>query len=836
VFSARDPRARRGSALWATFVAGLLGAGAAGCGRKADDGKHFGTTARAGKEATAFYLNNHDEPEYLDPGLSTESAGSTLLMDLFEGLTVQHPEDLRPTQGAAIRYDKSADNRFFRFHLRPEAKWSDGKPVVAGDFVYAWRRVLTPATGARMATIMYPLKNGRLFHQKNLKALQETTPLRAAPSDEAGGAQLEAGQPLRILQRSPAKIQLVPLKAVDDTPLSYAPGGDDTPAKLTRGEREMTKATPATSAVLLGAGAPTKCNGAPDRWYRVRQGEVEGWLPGCALAADPAATWALVEVFEDKPTFRPAAKPKPQPEPTPETDNAPGESDDKGEPDEEPPPAGQARPDAEPAPERSSPKPVAPKPVAAAPEPRRGFVRLKALVDDPSLIGVRAVDDHTLEVELEEPTPFFLELCATVTYSPVRRDVIEKFAAQGRVDLWYRPENIVTNGAYVLTGHKFRYEMTFERNPHYHHHDALKIHRITWLAVPDYHATMNLYETGEIDYIGSNVSLPTAYMDRLSTYDDFDRSVWLATYWYEFNIKQKPVDDVRVRKALNLAVDKQLLIDKVTRGGQEPATHIVPDATGSGYRALAEDGSDPMGKALFADEEWGFNPAKARALLEEAGYPVEKKGDGFHAPAFPPLEILYNTSEGHRAIAVAMQDMWKRHLGISVQLRNEEWKVMIKNLRDGHFQVARFGWVADYNHPHTYLDTYLSYSQNNWTNWSDPKFDHLVEQGAATADPVESMRVYRQAERLAMDAMSRMPLYFYTKSTLIKPYVKGYFPNPSNRHKVQWMWIDPNWQAGGENVPAYPPEELAAPDLIEPGLIEIEPGSTEPKHPAPPSP
>ena len=794
-----------------TLLVGLL----AGCKDRQAEGDYFGTTNRHGRAPTTFYLNGFDEPEYLDPGLSTEQVGSTMLEDLFEGLVVLHPEDLHPVAGVATSYDKSADNRFFRFHLRPDAKWSDGKPVTAADFVYAWRRVVTPENGARMATIMYPLKNGKAFHQGKLKATKSTLPLRSRPDEAAAGEELAEGTALKILRTSPAKSRVDPLAETDDRPLSF----DEA---LKRGGETIAKgAAEARSVDVLEVGAATSCNGIPDHWFRVKAGARQGWLPGCALEDAADAGWALVEVF-DRPTFRPTAPPRTEvlyPAPagglggSRRGDGGQGGAGDGGhggataDDGEE----GGASADSSPEPSPSGPAPV----TKTQPPPVRGFVPVDALVGDPTVVGVRATDAHTLEVELEEPTPYFLELAGYVTYSPVRQDVIETWQAKGRPDLWYRPENIVTNGAYVLTEHQFRYEMVFERNPHYHHHDALKTHRIVWMMVPEYHATMNLYETGEIDYMGSNVSLPSSYMDRMAKYDDFHRSVWLATYWYEFNVTKEPVNDVRVRRALNLAVDKRQLVDKVTRGGQEPATHIIPDPTGSGYADFAES-DDPLGKGLFTGDGWDFDPERGRALLKEAGYEVTKKDGQWHAAGFPPLEILYNTAEGHRVIAVAIQDMWKRHLGISVQLRNEEWKVMLKNLRDGHFQISRSGWVADYNHPHTYLDTFLSYSNNNWTNWKDPEFDHLVEQAAATADPKASMRVYRRAEKRAMDAMARLPLYFYTKSTLIKPYVKGFYPNAANRHKVQWMWIDPDWKAGGDNVPVYPPEELPEPGVIAP--------------------
>ncbi len=162
-----------------------------------------------------------------------------------------------------------------------------------------------------------------------------------------------------------------------------------------------------------------------------------------------------------------------------------------------------------------------------------------------------------------------------------------------------------------------------------------------------------------------------------------------------------------------------------SRGGQTPATHYVPDYTGSGYdEAVAEDrklGVDP-----FSSPDVSFNPERARAMLAEAGHEVVREGDGYRAKNFPALELLYNTSEGHKQIAVAVQDMWKRHLGISVTLRNEEWKVMLKNVRDGHYQVVRFGWIGEYNHPATWLGTLLSYSPQNRTGWADQEFDDLM--------------------------------------------------------------------------------------------------------------
>jgi oligopeptide transport system substrate-binding protein len=267
---------------------------------------------------------------------------------------------------------------------------------------------------------------------------------------------------------------------------------------------------------------------------------------------------------------------------------------------------------------------------------------------------------------------------------------------------------------------------------------------------------------------------------------------------------------VRVRKALNLAMDKQQIVEKVTLAGQKPATHFVPDITGLGYAAAAkadrERGVDP-----FAGPDAEFNPERARALLGEAGFPVERAGDGWRCDGIPPIEILYNTSEGHRKIAVAIQDMWRRHLGISATLRNEEWKVMLKNLRDGNFQIARMGWIADYNHPQTFLDNFLSFSPNNRTRYVDKELDEILRRAAATKDAAASMQLYRQAERRAVDGMSRIPIYFYTKNTMVKPWVKGFHFNARNQQLPRWMWLDTDWRNNSSDEAAMPVPVAPAP-------------------------
>lgn len=756
------PRVTLGARIAATAVACVVTACAPGSCLPAPGG-YYGETERD-RPTTAFQATSLGEPEYLDPGLSSDANASSLMYDLFEGLVVKHPEDLRPTQGVATHWDQTEDNRVFRFHLRSDARWSDGEPVTAKDFAYAWTRILTPETGARMVTMLYPIKNGELFHLDTLKTLREPHKLSSAPSADDGDL-LDKGTALRILHTARSTSPFEPLAATDgiaNIDFTAASAKTDTAASmiLHADDDETTKPQPRDSDLtVLSRGGKTRCNHADDHWYRVAAGDRQGWLPGCAIAKHPEATHALVAVHHALPTFTATRAPQ--------------------------------LPD------------------------QLGFVPLAAMARDTSVLGIRTPDDHTLEVELEEPTPYFIELCGFPTYFPVRQDVIEKFAALGKPDNWFRAGNIVSNGPYVIDTWQFRYEITYQRNPYHYDHDKLKIHTMKWIQIPEYTQLLNLYQTGELDWIGPETTLPSQFMKLLPKYKDFDRSLYIATYWYEFNVEKPPVDDARVRRALNVAVDKQLLIDKITQGDQMPAWSYVPPYTGSGY-AKQHAADLAGGNSPFTGPEFQFNPELGRKLLTEAGYKLVKQGDEWQAQGFPSLEILYNTSEGHKQIAVAIQAMWREHLGITVALRNEEWKVMLKNLRDGRFQIARFGWIADYNHPHTYADLLLSKSHHNWTHWKNPEYDQLVAKAAATADQKESIQLYRQAELMSLAELPRLPLYFYTKSTLIKPYVKGYWPNASNDHFIRWLWIDDDWRNNPDNAPSYPPREVPEPGRIGP--------------------
>lgn len=729
-----------------------------GCGRN-DDEPYFGTTTRKNKDPHTFYVNNGSEPEYLDPGMAHDTASSTLINHLFEGLTTYGP-NAEPRPAVALSWDQTKDNRLFRFHLRKDAKWTDGKIVTAHDFEYAWKRVLMPKTASQSATALYDLKNGERFNRGFIKSAAKDLVVRdAAESSGRENSTLKEGTPLVILAVSPRKVDtaIAALDAVPEgiTEISFDKSDpkSKTPEALRIGKETKGPVDgggwAGKSARVVKRLAKVQCNGEDDHFFEVEVDGKRGILPGCVLAdTGDKQTFSLVAKLEALPTWRADA------------------------------------------------------PAADADDVPLGFVESDKLVSDPSVLGVRAKDDFTLEVELKGPTPYFIDLCAHATLFPVRKDILEPFAEKGEPDMWTRPESIVSNGPYQLESWKFRYEMTMVRNPHYYDHDKLQIHRIIWMQVEEYVQTLNLYKSGELDYIGDNLSLPQEYISLLINKKDFQRRESLGTYWYEFNTKTPPTNNVLVRRALNLAVDKVQLAEKLLKARPIPASHYVPESTGLGYSDLVKK-DKAEGKDPFSTPDTVFNPERARELLGQAGFPVVKDGERWRAENFPSLELLYNTSEGHKQIAVAVQDMWKRHLGVSVTLRNEEWKVMLKNVRDRNFQVVRFGWIADYNHPQTFLDTLLSFSPNNRTGWSDGNFDRLVKQAALEPNVEASMKLYREAEKVAVDAMPKMPIYFYVKTTLVKPYVRGFFFNERNTHLIKYIWFDDDWQKGEPNKPAY---------------------------------
>ena len=514
--------------------------------------------AGCGGEPADFTYVCGAEPETLDPALMTGALEHRIATAIFEGLTTQHPETLEPLPGMAESWTVSPDKLTYTFTLRPNARWTDGSPVRAADFVWSWQRVLEPATASEYAYQLYYIKGAKAYF-------------------EAGQAHLK---------------------------------------------------DPKTPAPDFGA------------------------------------------------------------------------------------------------------------------------------------VGISAVDERTLVVTLENPTPYFLGLTAFMTYLPVNAACVEAHGSG-----WTRPANIVSNGPYRLTSWRFNDRIRLTKNPDYWNAGQVQSETIDILPIEDVTAAYAAYEEGKVDFI---TTVPLKLVPPLieSGRTDFHVSPFLATYFYRFNCTRKPFDDVRVRRAFAMAIDKKEITEHVTRGGQVPTNAYCPAGL-PGY-------TPPEGIA--------FDPEAARRLLRSA-YP--------DPATFPPVKLLYNTSENHKGIAVVVQAQLKKNLGVKVELVNQEWKVYLHTVNELDYDIARGGWIGDYVDPNTFLDMFVTGGGNNRTGWSSADYDRLIDEARREPDAAARLALLRRAEAILVDdQVPIVPIYTYVVQNMYRNTVHGIYPNLLNLHPLQYIRVE----------------------------------------------
>lgn len=499
------------------------------------------------RRADLVFINGA-EPETLDPGIITGQPEGRVVNALFEGLCAYDAEG-RAVPGVAESWEISPDGRLYTFHIRPDAKWSDGRSLVAGDFVSSWKRTLTPATGAQYNYMLFPIKN--------------------------------AG--------------------------AYAEG------KIT----------------------------------------------------------------------------------------------DFGE------------------------------------------------------VGVKAPDPRTLLVELENPTPYFLELCAFPTLQPVRVDLIERVG-----DDWVKPGHILGNGAYVLESWRINDKIRVKKNPYYWNRDKVSLETVDILPISDANVAFNYYASGLADLVMDKGLAPPALLDELRTKPWFHSAPFLGIYFLRYNCERGPFKEERVRRAFSLAVDKKRIVEKITRAGELPAPGFVPPGIPN-YEGTAG---------------LPFDPSAAKKLLAEAGFP---EGRGF-----PLVNYLYSKSELNEAIAVELQSMWRDTLGVHVNLVRQEWKVYLNSLSLLDYDIARSSWVGDYPDPNTFLDMFLSGGGNNRTGWSSPDYDRLINNASREVNPGKRFEILRQAEDLLVQqAVPIAPIYYYVGIQLYDPAkLGGVRANVLDEHPIRMIY------------------------------------------------
>jgi oligopeptide transport system substrate-binding protein len=370
---------------------------------------------------------------------------------------------------------------------------------------------------------------------------------------------------------------------------------------------------------------------------------------------------------------------------------------------------------------------------------------------DVESIGVKAVDDYTVEFTLSAPAGFFPAIAGLWTNYPVPKEPIEEFG-----DKWTEPGNIWTFGPYVLDTWERENKMVLKKNPFWFDAKNVTIETINFAMVVEESTAMAMYENGELD----SIPAPSADLDRIRAdavlSKELVKGKSLCTYYYGFNTTKPPLDNAKVRQALSYGIDRQKLIDTVLKGGQVPAkTFACPGIFGS-------PAEDPNFKGIV------FNPATGKALLAEAGYPDGK--------GLPEITLMFNTSQGHQRIAEFIQQSWKENLGVEVKLANQEWAVYLKTVNTDAPQIYRMGWCADYPDENNWvLENFNTTKSLNNPKWSGPnavEFDRLTEAAAADSDPAKRKANYFKAEELltVTDAVIA-PIYYYVRNTLSKPYV-----------------------------------------------------------------
>lgn len=386
-----------------------------------------------------------------------------------------------------------------------------------------------------------------------------------------------------------------------------------------------------------------------------------------------------------------------------------------------------------------------------------------ASLDD---VGIKALDDKTLEITLESPTGYFLELTAFYTYYPVNKKVVE-----GNAKWANNADTHVSNGPFTLTEWVHDASLKIRKNNNYYDAASVKLDGVDFTIIDDVNTTWQAYEGGDYDFL---VEVPQAVTAKMQAENNSELVIggMVGTYYYNLNSKVKPFNNVKVRKGLSMTLDRKTIVEKITQGGQIAAEGVVPfgmfDENGGEYR-------DNVGTLIE------YNVEEGKKLFEEGL--VE---EGMTPDDFKQMVLLYNTSEAHKKIAQAAQEMWRTNLGVEIQLENVDFQVKLDREKAGDFNISRAGWIGDYMDPMTFVDLWLSTSSFNDSKYNNPEYDKLVLTAKGTADQNIRFNSMRAAEKMIMEDMPVIPVYFYTQPYAQKSYLTGVYKPLVNYPKLTY--------------------------------------------------
>ncbi len=382
----------------------------------------------------------------------------------------------------------------------------------------------------------------------------------------------------------------------------------------------------------------------------------------------------------------------------------------------------------------------------------------------PETLGVKALDDTTLQVTLNQPNAAFLAMLAHPSLVPIDKVLVERFGEK-----WTKPEHIVTSGAYTLSKWVVNERIVAQRNPKYWDNEHTVINQVTYLPITSEAAEVNRYKAGEIDIVYT-VPVNQFALLKKTMGSQLNVSPQLATYYYELNTTRPPFNDPRVRRALNMGLDKDIIADKVMGQGQRPAWLISQPNIGGVTLKQPDYASWPRDKRI----------AEAKKLLNEAGF------NESHPLAF---NLLYNTSETHQRIAIAASSMWKKNLGVEARLQNQEWKTMLDTMHTHNFDAVRYAWIADYDDAASFLNNFRTGDSENTSQYSNPAYDKALHDAAKASDTAARGQFYQQAEDLLAQDVPAIPVYHYVRTHLVKPWVGGFISDKLGYYYTKDMYI-----------------------------------------------
>jgi oligopeptide transport system substrate-binding protein len=655
----------------------------AGCTASANNKVFFGKTDPP-RENVLRYVSG-SEPESLDPQMSAGQNEARIYMALYEGLVEYDPKTSAPVPAIAERWEVNKDFSEITFHLRKNARFSNGDPITAGDFVYTIRRGLSPELASTNAALAYYIKYAEAYNEGAVFVFDPDSQTFLLEKDFAAQEEQPSSPASAKGTASPAKMPTLPLSSqpVESIAAEYPPIPED---KTPDADTPFHHFMHSPARVVLPA----------DEKGRQK-----------ALDANPKLKGAVSG---------------------------------------------------------------------------KQFVPVKA-----ENVGVEAVDDYTLRISLAQQAPFFISLMPHQFFRVIHRKTVEQFG-----HAWTDPQHIVTSGSFKLESWKPYDRIVVARDPMNWDAGRVQLDHIVFYMLVENATMLNLYKAGELDAT-YNHTVPAAWLDVMSPMKDFMDAPEAAIDYYRFNTTKGATKDIRVRKALNMALDKKALADW---RHVKPLTAFTPTGTFAGY---PQPEGDP------------FNPDQAKRLLVEAGYGDASGNFDPEKLSATEIEMITNPDANNLTYAEFIQAQWKQNLGVTIQIRVMESRTFAAAQAKLDYKgISRFGWSADYMDPFTFLSLFYTPTGNNGTGWWDPKYVELLDEANRTVDHQRRYQILAQAEKLLLDAQPIMPITVGSTRWMKKPYVKGMYPNAATLIPWKWVYIERDQAKWDYGVPSMAESEPPA--------------------------